>query len=70
MSKKASDKVKHPEIWPYSVLQYEFVSETVKFKDLDLKMFVAGEFDILMTKISRTEFKGRMRFLKQLVYFV
>ena len=69
MSKKASDKVKHPQIWPHSVLQYEFVSENVKFKDLDLKMFVAGELEILMTKISRTEFKGRMRFLKKLVYF-
>ena len=51
MSRKASDKVKHPQIWPHSVLQYEFVSENVKFKDLDLKMFVAGELEILMTKI-------------------
>ena len=69
MSKKASDKVKHPQIWPHSVLQYEFVSENVKFKDFDLKMFVAGELEILMTKISKSEFKGRMRFLKKIVYF-
>ena len=64
MSKKASDKVKHPQIWPHSVLQYEFVSENVKFKDLDLKMFVAGELEILMTKILRTEFKGECVFSK------
>ena len=69
MSKKASDKDKHPQIWPHSVLQFEFVSENVKFKDLDLKMFAAGELEILMTKTSKSEFKGRMRFLKKLVYF-
>ena len=32
-------------------------------------MFVARELEILMTKNSKTEFKGRMRFLKKLVYF-
>ena len=69
MSRKACNKVKHPQIWPHSVLQNEFVSEKVKFKDLDLKMFVAGELEILMTKISKSEYKGRMRFLKKIVYF-
>ena len=69
MSKKASDKVKNPQIWPHSVLQYDFVFESVKFKDLDLNMFVARELEILRTKISKSEFKGRMRFLKKIVYF-
>lgn len=69
MSKKASDKVKHPQIWPHSVLQYEFVSEHVSFKKLDLKMFLAGELEILTSKISKSEFKGRFRFLKKIVYY-
>ena len=29
MSKRASDRVKYPQVWPHSVLQYEFVSEHV-----------------------------------------
>ena len=32
-------------------------------------MFVAGELEILMTKISKSEYKGRIRFLKKIVYF-
>ena len=30
MAKRASDKVKNPQIWPHSKLQYEFVSENKK----------------------------------------
>ena len=32
-------------------------------------MFVAGELEILTSKLSKAEFKGRMRFLKKLVYY-
>ena len=69
MAKKSSDKVKYPQIWPHSVLQYEFVSEHVAFKQLSLKMFLCGEMEILTSKISKSEFKGRMRFLKKIVYY-
>ena len=31
-------------------------------------MFVAGELEMLTSKLSKAEFKGRMRFLKKLVY--
>ena len=69
MSKKASDKVKFPQTWPHSVLQYEFVSQNVQFKDLTFNMFVAGECEILTSKhISQKEFKGRLRLLKKIVY--
>ena len=51
------------------LLQYEFVPDNVKFKDLDLKMIVAGELEILMTKVLKSEYKSRMRFLKKVVYF-
>ena len=41
--KKSADTVKFPQIWPHSTLQFEFVSESVSFMSLDIKMFVAGE---------------------------
>lgn len=69
MSRKASDKVKEPQIWPHSVLQFEFVSEHISFNQLEFKMFIAGELEILTSKISKAEFKGRIRFLKKLVYY-
>ena len=69
MSKKASDQVKHPQIWPHSVLQYEYVSQNILFRNMSLSMYVAGECEILMSNISRKEFKGRMRLLKKTAYF-
>ena len=48
--KKSSDIVKYPQIWPHSALQYEFVSESVSFMSLDIKMFVAGELEIILSK--------------------
>ena len=69
MAKKSSDKVKFPQVWPHSVLQFEFVSDNVSFLKLDLKNFVAGELVILTSKLSRAEYKGRMSLLKKIVYF-
>ena len=57
--------MKHPHIWPHSVLQYQFVSQVVQLKDLSFKMFVAGELEILMSKIFKKEFKGRLSLLKK-----
>ena len=68
MSKKASDRVKYPQIWPHSVLQFEFVSQNIQFKDISFKMFVAGELEILTSKISKREFKGRIKLLKKIAY--
>ena len=69
MSRRASDKVKYPQVWPHTVLQYEFVSEHVSFKKLDIKMFFSGELEILTSKISKTEFRGRLKFLKKIAYY-
>ena len=69
MSKKASDKVKYPQTWPHSVLQYEFVSQNFQFKDLTFHMLVADECEILMSRhIAKNEFKGRLKLLKKLAY--
>ena len=51
MSKKASDKVKYPHIWPHSVLQFQLVSQNVQFKDFNFNMFVAGECEVLRQQI-------------------
>ena len=36
-----SDTVQFPQIWPHSALQFEYVSESVSFMALDIKIFVA-----------------------------
>ena len=38
--------VEFSQIWPHSTVRFEFVSESVSFMSLDIKMFVAGEFEI------------------------
>ena len=67
MAKRASDKVKNLQIRPHSKLQYEFVFENIPFKKLDFYMFIAGEKEILTSKISKTEYKGRIRLLKKML---
>ena len=69
MAKKFSDKVKFPQVWSHSVLQFAFVSDNVSFLKLDMKNCVAGELEILTSKLSRAEYNGRMSLLKKVVYF-
>ena len=47
---KSVDTVKFSQIWPHSTLQFEFVSESVSFMSLDIKMFVAGELEIVLSR--------------------
>ena len=66
--KTSADSVKFPQIWPHAALQY--VSENVSFMSLDIKMFVAGEVEIILSKsMSAAEKFGRLRFLKKVMYF-
>ena len=67
---KASDRVKNPQRWPHAHLQYEFVNRQVKFDDLDMKMFIAGEMEIISADdLSDSERKGRLNLLKKIVYY-
>jgi hypothetical protein len=43
----ATDHVVNPQIWPQTNLQYEYVSKRVTFLELDFKLFVAGELEII-----------------------
>lgn len=69
MTKKASDKVKRPQVWPHTALQYEFVSDNVSFTSLTFRTYIAGEIEILTSRISKIEYMGRMRLLKKMVYY-
>ena len=70
LHQKSADSVKFPQIWPHAALQYEFFSESVSFMSMDVKMFVAGELEIILTKqILVSEKLGRLRFLKKIMYF-
>ena len=67
---KASDKVKYPQRWPHAHLQYEYVNKQVKFDDLDLKLFIAGELEIIAEDdLSASEKGGRLELLKKIVYY-
>ncbi len=44
---KAVDRVIHPQIWPQAALQGEYVSQNIKFADLDFRLFSAGELEII-----------------------
>ena len=46
----ATDHVVNPQIWPQTNLQYEYVSKGVTFQQLDFKLFVAGELEIISSK--------------------
>ena len=68
--KKSADTVKFPQIWPHSALQYEFVSESVSFMSLDIRNFVAGEVEIVLSnRVSAVEKMGRLRLLKKMMYY-
>ena len=67
---KSSDKVKTQLLWPQSALQYEYVNEQVSFNDLDMKLFTAGELEIITSSnISESERKGRLNLLKKITYY-
>ena len=59
-----------PQIWPHSAIQYEFVSESVSFMSLDIKILVAGELEIILSKRTPTADKlGRLKFLNKIMCF-
>ena len=66
----ATDHVVNPQIWPQTNLQYEYVSKGVTFQQLDFKLFVAGELEIISSQnIGDKEKKARVALLKKIVYY-
>jgi hypothetical protein len=65
---KSSDKVRYPQIWPHSMLQFQFVNKSVRFNDLDFNLFVAGELETISSdSISNTEKLSRIELLRKLL---
>ena len=69
ISLKASDRVDDPQLWPHVALKGEFMSKNLSFHDLDLKSFVSGELEIIVSpNLSPDERSGRLHLLKELIY--
>ena len=70
ISAKSSDKVKFPQKWPHAHLQYEYVNRHLKYDELDFKLFVVGELEILSGEnLPKAESKGRLSLLKKIIYY-
>jgi hypothetical protein len=68
--KKSGMVAMAPQIWPQTNLQYEYVSKGVTFQQLDFKLFVTGELEIISSKnIGDKEKKARVALLKKIVYY-
>lgn len=70
ISAQASDRVRYPQRWPHSHLQFEHVNKQVRFDELDFKLFVAGELEIISdSELTSSERTGRLNLLKKIVYY-
>jgi len=66
---RASDTVKYPQDWPHIALQGDRVTGSYTFHELDVKLFVTGELELISRiYISSGEQEGRLRLLRQLMY--
>lgn len=67
---KSTDKVVNPQFFPHNYLQYEYVSKDIEFKQLNFKMLVAGELEIINNFCkNKSEKEGRLRLLQNIAYY-
>ena len=53
----------NPQKWPHAHLQYEHANKQVKSDELDFKLFIAGELEIILEDgITTIEKQGRLNF--------
>jgi hypothetical protein len=66
---KSTDQVIFPQNWPHIAIQSDKVGGSYSFHELDIRLFVTGELELLSShRISPDEHEGRIRLLKQLMY--
>jgi hypothetical protein len=66
---KAGDRVVNRQQYPQSSLGFEYVTGSITFDKLDLKLFVAGELDFISNPSVHTlERKAGIKLLKKLMY--
>ena len=69
MEAKATDVVDCPQFWPHVHLQLENTGRAFSFQELDLRLLVAGELEIISApNIAPVELSGRLELLKSVVY--
>ena len=68
LHKTRHDSVKKPQSWPHLNLGQEYHTQEIRFYDLSLPQFVAGELEIIMLCAESKEKEGRLDFLKTLMY--
>ena len=62
-------RTQNAQLCPQECLRLEHVRNPIKFDDLDLRLFVSGEINIIdRHNISMVERNGRMQLLKQILY--
>ncbi len=67
---RASQSVVAPQIWPHTVLQLEYAARVVQFKDLDFRLMVAGEIEIIKNVATPpAEKAGRLDLLQKIAYY-
>ena len=58
-----------PQLCPQEYLRFEHVRDPIKFDDLDLRLYTAGELNIIdRPDISHIEMRGRLDLLKNILY--
>ena len=61
--------MRFPQAWPHAALQNELANNNLAFKDLDIRLFIAGKLEIITADDTPSvERKGRLQLLKQLAY--
>ena len=69
LTAKASESIKNRQRFPHAHLRFDFASKNLSFDKLDIKLFVAGELEIIAaSKTGNLEKKGRLELLKKLMY--
>jgi uncharacterized protein YdcH (DUF465 family) len=64
---KAADIVRSPQLWPHLALHEELVDRQISYQELDMRLFVSGELEIISSnEISETERKSRLSLLKKI----
>ena len=69
MEARVTDVVINPQFWPHVALPLEQVGKSFAFAELDLRLLVAGELEIIPAdSVSRCEKEGRLGLLKDVTY--
>ena len=64
-----NNRARTPQLCPQEYLCLEQVRDPIKYDDLDLRLFVSRELNIIdRDDISQTEWRGRLELLKHILY--